>query len=170
MNPPSLLLRPLTLGALGLLVLNDHVLKPTFHNALTGKLSDVAILILLPMLVAGGAELAGTSANFVRRVGIGGAAICALVMILINVHEPSGEVYRVGMGVFRMPLDFALATIRSEGTSHLPNRVDLVMDSNDAFTVPAALISLRAIWRATAARKRPAAQDAVRSPKPLVSY
>ena len=36
------LLRPAFLAALGLLVLNDGLLKPLFHNALTGKLSDFA--------------------------------------------------------------------------------------------------------------------------------
>lgn len=38
----SLLLRPSFLIALGLLILNDSVLKPLLHNALTGKLSDFA--------------------------------------------------------------------------------------------------------------------------------
>ncbi|HEU0300154.1 MAG TPA: hypothetical protein VFR37_11885 [Longimicrobium sp.] len=33
---------PVLLGAVAVLVVNDWVLKPAFHNALTGKLSDVA--------------------------------------------------------------------------------------------------------------------------------
>jgi hypothetical protein len=37
---------PLTLAAIGLLLLNDHVLKPTIPSWLTGKLSD--ILLSLP--------------------------------------------------------------------------------------------------------------------------
>lgn len=36
-------------GALALLVVNDHVLKPAFHNAVTGKLSDVAGLFALAL-------------------------------------------------------------------------------------------------------------------------
>ena len=40
------LLAPPALGALALLLLNDFVLKPAFHNALTGKLSDFAGLFL----------------------------------------------------------------------------------------------------------------------------
>src|SRR5688500_19108851 len=33
---------PLLIAAVAVLVVNDWVLKPAFHNALTGKLSDVA--------------------------------------------------------------------------------------------------------------------------------
>lgn len=38
----DLLASPLLVGALVVLVVNDHVLKPAFHNTATGKLSDVA--------------------------------------------------------------------------------------------------------------------------------
>lgn len=41
-RPADLLLSPLLLASLALLVLNDWVLKAAFHNAVTGKLSDVA--------------------------------------------------------------------------------------------------------------------------------
>jgi hypothetical protein len=34
---------PLPLAAVALMVVNDRVLKPLFHNGVTGKLSDVAI-------------------------------------------------------------------------------------------------------------------------------
>lgn len=40
---------PLPLAAVALMVLNDRVLKPRFHNAITGKLSDVAICFFLPL-------------------------------------------------------------------------------------------------------------------------
>lgn len=40
---------PLTLAALALLVVNDVWLKPAFHSAVTGKLSDIAICFLLPL-------------------------------------------------------------------------------------------------------------------------
>jgi hypothetical protein len=43
------LLSPWFLGALGVLLLNDHFLKPAFSNALTGKLSDVAGLWAFPL-------------------------------------------------------------------------------------------------------------------------
>src|SRR5262245_10359514 len=43
---------PAFIAALALLVLNDFVLKPLFHNALTGKLSDFAGLFALTLFVA----------------------------------------------------------------------------------------------------------------------
>lgn len=39
---------PLFLSALVLLILNDHLFKPIFHNAVTGKLSDFAGLFIFP--------------------------------------------------------------------------------------------------------------------------
>jgi hypothetical protein len=38
--------------AVVVLVLNDHVLKRLFHNGVTGKLSDLAICFLMPLLVS----------------------------------------------------------------------------------------------------------------------
>ena len=43
---------PLPLLAVGLMVLNDRVLKPRLHNALTGKLSDVAGCFFLPLFIS----------------------------------------------------------------------------------------------------------------------
>src|SRR5215510_1564174 len=43
---------PAFIAALALLVINDFALKPLFHNALTGKLSDFAGLFALTLFVA----------------------------------------------------------------------------------------------------------------------
>ena len=40
------------LAALGLLAVNDHILKAQFGNAITGKLSDVTGMIILPLFLA----------------------------------------------------------------------------------------------------------------------
>ncbi|MEU5965496.1 hypothetical protein ABZ777_30175 [Micromonospora parva] len=48
----SWLCHPATLFALALLLVNDHVLKAAFPGPVTGKLSDVAGLVLAPPLVA----------------------------------------------------------------------------------------------------------------------
>jgi hypothetical protein len=50
--PRSELCAPAPLAALALLALNDHVLKARLHNALTGKLSDLALCFVLPLLIA----------------------------------------------------------------------------------------------------------------------
>jgi hypothetical protein len=50
-RPADLLLSPLLLASLALLVVNDWVLKPAFHNAVTGKLSDVAGVAALALVL-----------------------------------------------------------------------------------------------------------------------
>ena len=49
--PADGLLHPLSLLALVLLLLNDHVLKAAWPSLLTGKLSDVAGLVVFPLVV-----------------------------------------------------------------------------------------------------------------------
>ncbi|HMF39418.1 MAG TPA: hypothetical protein VKQ32_01930 [Polyangia bacterium] len=43
---------PLPLAALALIVVNDVWLKPAFHSALTGKLSDIALCFFMPLFVS----------------------------------------------------------------------------------------------------------------------
>jgi hypothetical protein len=52
---------PVTLSAIALLLLNDHVFKRTFPSVLTGKLSDFAGLFFFPFLLAALVGLAGGS-------------------------------------------------------------------------------------------------------------
>jgi len=46
------LAHPLSLAAIAALLINDHVLKPAWPSAVTGKLSDVAGLFFCPFLAA----------------------------------------------------------------------------------------------------------------------
>ena len=58
MNDPTLrkalrlLVHPTTLAALGLLLVNDHLLRHAWPSALTGKLGDFAWLFFVPLLAA----------------------------------------------------------------------------------------------------------------------
>jgi hypothetical protein len=45
-------MHPITLVAIALLVINDWVLKPRWHNAVTGKLSDLAGLVFAPVVLS----------------------------------------------------------------------------------------------------------------------
>ena len=51
------LLHPVAVAAVVLLVLNDHLFKPILPGLLTGKLSDVAGLLLAPVLAVAAIEL-----------------------------------------------------------------------------------------------------------------
>lgn len=71
---------PLPLAAVGLLALNDHVLKSAYGNWITGKLSDVAICFFLPLFVSALLGLAGTATRGTQRV-FAGCAIAAAVFV-----------------------------------------------------------------------------------------
>jgi hypothetical protein len=47
-GPLAALVHPVTLAALVVLVVNDHVLKSRFPGVITGKASDLAGLVLMP--------------------------------------------------------------------------------------------------------------------------
>src|SRR5919108_3596562 len=61
--PGDGLLHPLVLVALAALVVNDHLLKPTFPGVVTGKLSDVAGLLLAPVVAVAAIELVAAAAG-----------------------------------------------------------------------------------------------------------
>jgi hypothetical protein len=56
--PADALLHPVTLAALSVLLINDHVLKAAWPGPVTGKLSDLAGLVFFPILLLSGTELA----------------------------------------------------------------------------------------------------------------
>jgi hypothetical protein len=72
---------PLPLAAVALLVVNDTWLKPGFHNALTGKLSDLALCFFMPLFVS---EVLGLVFRLSppRRLAIGAAVTAALFTAL----------------------------------------------------------------------------------------
>jgi len=59
-------LHPVALAAVALLVVNDWVLKPRFHGAITGKLSDIAGLAFAPVLLS---SIIGLMLHLAARLG-----------------------------------------------------------------------------------------------------
>ena len=78
--------RPLPLVATITLALNDHVLKgsTTLPSVLTGKLSDVAGLFVVPVLVAGLAAELGARGRALSRVAASAAGAVGLVFAAIK--------------------------------------------------------------------------------------
>ena len=75
---------PSTIAAIGLLALNDHVLKDRWPGFVTGKLSDLAGLYCFPILLA-----AVLSHVRVRRPGSVAFAATAAAFVLIKTWEPA---------------------------------------------------------------------------------
>ena len=98
LNPTRALLHPAWLAALGVLVLNDHVLKEIAALApLAGKLSDFAGLVVAPVLLA---ALLGVRR---RRGLIASAGLVGAVFAAINLSPAAAGVWDQTMATVGFP-------------------------------------------------------------------
>jgi hypothetical protein len=79
------------LGAVWLLLANDHAFKRLYHNAVTGKLSDVAICFFLPLVLSAALGLL-TDWPGRRRLPVG-AVVATLVFTLLELSDTAGAVF-----------------------------------------------------------------------------
>jgi hypothetical protein len=93
----SAMLHPLTLVSLVILLLNDHVWKWAHPSWLTGKLSDVAGMILAPIVLS--------VATRHRAPGLCALAV-AVVFTLVKTWSPANHAWCAMMGpLVRDPTD-----------------------------------------------------------------
>ncbi len=121
---PSLLgapAHPLCLLATVLLLLNDHLLKAMFHNAWTGKISDVCWLIVAPVVLAALLHRMGVAVRKAQAVAL---LSVGAFFIALQLWHPLGD-----------------ALVGWYGGSH-------VADPSDLFALPALLLAA-ACWRRT---------------------
>ncbi|MEU4550929.1 hypothetical protein [Micromonospora violae] len=141
----SWLCHPGTLFALILLLVNDHVLKAAFPGLLTGKLSDVAGLVLAPPLVAVLLTL------LVPRLPARAAALAGLVV--------------VGAGFAVVKSSGYAAELASSAWTVLAGPSLVRADWTDLLTLPALGL---AWWSWTRSRRRPVRRRAARLVRMLV--
>jgi hypothetical protein len=96
------------LAAVALLAANDHLLKRALPGAVSGKLSDVAICFLLPLLVSAALGAAGDWPA--RRRLWAGAAVTTVVFALLEMSDAAGALYggavrALGLGSGRLTRD-----------------------------------------------------------------
>jgi hypothetical protein len=141
--PADAFLHPLAVAALVLLILNDHLLKDLAPGPLTGKLSDLAGLVVLPLLILGTWELVtatvGRWRGPTRPALIVAMALAGAAFAAIKLSGDGAEIYRVGMGLARWPIDAVLAA--GGGSPPEPGRVRLVQDASDLICLPALLLA-----------------------------
>lgn len=82
---------PLVLGAAGLLVLNDFVLRGWAPGWFTGKASDVAWLVLVPVVLAAAAARCGVTDRVAR---LGSLVVTAAVFVTLQLWAPLGALVR----------------------------------------------------------------------------
>jgi hypothetical protein len=146
-SAPSLdaLLHPLPLAALALLLLNDHVLKASHPGWLSGKLSDVAGLILLPFMLLAGWDLVHLVRPGLPAAGPRGALLFTVSVMVafaaVEIVPVGAELYQVGLGGAQWPFR-ALAALVATGPVPGLAPVQLTSDLSDLLTLPAALVVL----------------------------
>jgi hypothetical protein len=146
-----------------LLVLNDHVLKEAFPGFVTGKLSDVAGMILAPLVLATAVErvspvsLRGAPV-FLRAARYGSVVAVACAFALVKTWPPATDLYAAAVTAARAPLRALLAlTLDRPPWSE---RIPVVRDATDLATIPfgfagAWLVTASALGRGARRRDGP---------------
>ncbi len=94
---------PLVLASLVLLVVNDHVLKARWPDPATGVASDVAGLVLLPVVLVLIADAARTRPLPVRTVALIGLAV-AIGFAAVELLPIADAAYELGLGLAGWPV------------------------------------------------------------------
>jgi len=149
------LLHPVALASIGLLILNDHVLKAAFGNALTGKLSDVAGMIFFPLLLQAALEVLrsflGRPWAPSRVVLVASCAATAIVFSLVNTVPEVAALWSLALGGLQWPFLSVVALIQSHPIPAVRPVVTTV-DPTDLVTVPFVLIAAWVGWHRCAVK------------------
>ena len=144
-------MHPVPLAALPLLLVNDHVLKVSYSGWLSGKLSDVAGLILLPFVLLATWDLVRLARP--RMPAVGSRLVVASVVVVmvaftaVEVVPLGSDIYRVVLGGSQWPFR-ALAALVSARPLPTLAPVQLTSDLTDLLALPAALtVLIVRCWR-----------------------
>ena len=105
---------PAPLGAVALMALNDHVLKARLHNALTGKLSDLAACFFLPALVSGVLGMVGPLRSAWRLAA--GALVTAGIFVALELSDTAGGWFALVTTTLGAPLGIHRAVLTRDLT------------------------------------------------------
>jgi hypothetical protein len=139
------LVHPVPLAALTLVLLNDHVLKASYPGWLTGKLSDIGGLMLLPFVLLAGWELVRIARPGLRaagpRLAVASVIVAVAAFTAVEVVPIGSDLYRLGMGGAQWPFRALAALVAWEPLPGLAP-VQVTSDLSDLLTLPAALMVL----------------------------
>ena len=133
-QPGDCLRHPISLIMLLLWLLNDHIFKSLWGNAITGKLSDIAGLVVFPLMLVAAYEILcafrqrqTSHLGLVLWMSIG---LSSMIMVLINLSDNGAQLCRFTLGILQWP--FRCLWYQSL----VPvQRVQLTMDSTDLWTL-----------------------------------
>lgn len=141
---PSLdsLVHPVPLAALAVLLINDHVLKASQPGWLSGKLSDFAVMVLLPFLLLASWDVVRLVRPALPYPGPKLAIACVVAAVVvftaIELSPLGAELYRWGLGGAQWPFRALAALVASQPLPGLAP-VALTSDTSDLISLPAAL-------------------------------
>ena len=150
---------PVVIGALAVLIVNDHLLKERWPGPVTGIASDVAGLVLLPVAIV--LVLDAVRAQPVdRRTVVATSAVVAFGFAAVELLPAADAAYEVGLGLVGWP---ARTLFGGDGGW----RVVATPDPGDLLALPFAATGAW-LWSRTeeaAVRARPIAGAAHASPR-----
>ena len=135
------MLHPVVVGAMALLVVNDHVLKQAWPGFVTGKLSDVAGLVFFPVLLWSLTEvaMAGPMVAAGLRARLVAIALTGAVFALVKTCAPAAALYGDAIGALQWPVRALVTTL--EGAPAPPfARASVVVDPSDLLALPALFV------------------------------
>lgn len=143
-RPADGLLHPVALGALIVLVINDQVLKATWPGFVTGKLSDVAGLVVAPLALQAAWEvgqwIAGRWEGPSPRVLAVAIVVVGIVFVAIQIWTPAADAYRWALGAAQWPFR-ALAALLAGAPSPGVVPVAVTADAEDLVALPALAVT-----------------------------
>lgn len=161
----SALVDPIAVVATALLLVNDHVLKAHWPGFVTGKLSDVAGMIVAPLViltlmealsprVASAFSREEPSARALRAMPWLVAIVVAAAFAAMKTWAPATAAYEDAASLARVPFRAAIALV--QGMPRLEDRIVVTPDATDVWVTPLALVAAYAYQRG-AARRSPSA-------------
>jgi hypothetical protein len=105
--PGELAVHPVVFGALVVLVVNDRWLKTAWPGYVTGKLSDVAGLVLLPVGLLSLLEVgrwAGGRTLAWRRDAVVLVTLCVVGFVFVKCTAAGHDAYAWSVGALRWPV------------------------------------------------------------------
>jgi hypothetical protein len=138
-------LHPVALLALGVLVLNDHALKAAYPGLVTGKLSDVAGVVLLPLVLVAGWEL--VCAALGRGSGPRTSVLALAILLtgvgftLVKVSPPVALAFGSLLGAVQWPVAVLAGLAGGHPVALAPSAAPIVVDPGDLLALPALAIA-----------------------------
>jgi hypothetical protein len=142
----DLLLHPVALAALALLVLNDHFLKAVWPGPLTGKLSDLAGMIFLPVFLVSAWELVLAVGRRWRAPSMSALVVASVVsaasLALVKTTPLAAQVAGYAFGTAQWMIATPIRLLVGE---HSPafTTTSIVVDPTDLLALPAVGL---AVW------------------------